>query len=114
VRTREQERVRKAQYRARKRAEVAGDATILDMRARPGRVEAGVRAELALLSAAAERPGLTEIALRLGAILDDQDAIVHHAAAAPVLDAVLGRLHDASRGHSGGKLLALREARREE
>jgi hypothetical protein len=109
VRTREQDRVYRAELRARKRSEAAA---VLPMRTRPGKVEAGVALELAGLAAAAERPGLAAISRRLAAILDDETETVHHAAAAKTLADVLGHLHDASRGHSGGKLLAMRQARR--
>ena len=114
VRTREQERDYRREYRARRRAETESDTTVVPMRTRPGRVEAGVQAELALLSAAGERPGLAAISRRLAAILDDTTATVHHASAARTLGDILGRLHEQSRGHSGGKLLKMREARREE
>jgi len=109
MRTREQDRIYRAELRARKRSDAA---TVVPMPARLGKVEAAVQLELSGLAAAAERPGLTAIALRLGAILDDQGAIVHHPAAAKALDAVLERLHEASRGHAvGSKLRLIREAR---
>jgi hypothetical protein len=114
VRTREEERIYRREYRARRRAETESNTTVVPMRTRPGKVEAGVALELAGLAAAAECPGLAAISRRLAAILDDQAAVVHHASAARVLGDVLGRLHDASRGHGGGKLLAMRQARRDE
>jgi hypothetical protein len=114
MRTREQDRVYRAELRARKRAEAETDATILDMPARPGDVEAAVRLELAGLAAAAERPGLAAATLRLAAILDDPGALVHHASAARVLGDILTRLHASKTNGDREKLLAMREARRDE
>jgi hypothetical protein len=84
------------------------------MRARTGRVEQGVKAELASLAAVADHPGIAAVALRLAMILDDSAQAPHHSAAGRTLADLLGRLHDASRGNAGGKLLAMRQARRDE
>jgi hypothetical protein len=46
-------------------------------------------------------------------ILDNQADTIHHAAAARALGEILTRLHRAHTGRAGGKLMAMRQARRE-
>jgi hypothetical protein len=59
---------------------------------RNGSVVAAVRAELDASAAAAERPGLTAVALALAAILDDAKHVPTQPAAARHLVAILGTL----------------------
>jgi hypothetical protein len=112
MRTREDERIRKARYRARKRAEATAEATVLRMPDRPGDVEAAVKLELAGLAAVADHPGLAAAVTQLAKIPDNPAAVIHHAASARALTDLLVRLHRASTGRNDGKLHALREARR--
>jgi hypothetical protein len=86
----------------------------MEMPARLGRVERGVQAELNGLAAAADYPGLAAVSRRLARVLDDDAEIAHHAAAARTLADILDRLHAQSRGRGGGKLLEMRQARRDE
>jgi hypothetical protein len=123
-RTAEQERLRKREYRARKRAEAAGDAvpgnvtSILSSRRGSVPVgefevfesaEAAVRYEIQLLPAAAERPSDVSAAIRLAQILDDRNAPGRVQAAEKLRSTM-----DALRGggsNSGSHLKNLREAR---
>jgi hypothetical protein len=117
MRTKEEERIYRRQWRAaRKREETAADATILTMPARPGEVEAGVKAELAGLAAAATHPGIAQAAIVVARVMDSERARAHWAAAARSLSDLLTHLHDASKGSNhpgGGKLIAMRKARDE-
>jgi hypothetical protein len=66
----------------------------------PGRVECGVRAELAGLT---ERPGLVAVALAMARVLDNPRAVSSQPAAAKVLASLLDQLHSASAcGRRGG------------
>jgi hypothetical protein len=114
MRTREEDTRYRRELRARQRAEKAADATVVPLPARAGAVEAGVRAELAGLSASADHPGIASMALRLAQIMDDSGQAPHHSAAGRTLADLLGRLHDASAGRGGGKLFAIRQTRRDE
>lgn len=115
MRTREEERLYRREWRARKREEAAAGATILKMPApKPStEVQDGVRAELAALAATVTHPGLVAAAMSMTRVLDDPQSAPHHPAAARSLDGLLQRLHEASKGNHGGKLLAMRQARRE-
>jgi hypothetical protein len=57
-----------------------------------GPVTLAVRAQLAGLPAAQERPGLVAIAIRLGQLMDTQSAVPQFSAAAKVLSEILGTL----------------------
>jgi hypothetical protein len=116
MRTREGERLYRRQWRARKREEAAAGATILTMPTPKPSSEVcdAVKQELAGLAAPADYPGVASAALSVARILDDTRQAAHHAAAARSLDSLLSRLHDASKGSRGGKLLKMREARRDE
>jgi hypothetical protein len=115
TRTREQERIRKAQYRERKRAESVADATILEMPTPQPvtTVQDAVQTELASLPAAVTHAGSAAAALAMARILDDATTKAHHAAAARVLADVLQRLHGKG-GATGGRLAVLRQTRRDE
>ena len=114
MRTREESREYMREYRKRKRAEAA--ATILTMPTPKPSTEVAdaVKQELAGLAASADHPAIAASAMRMAQILDDPKASPHYAAAARSLDVLLMRLHQASRGNNGGKLLAMRKARRTE
>jgi hypothetical protein len=116
MRTREEERLYRREWRARKREEAAAGATILTMPAATpsSEVADAVKQELAGLAASATCPGVASAAMSMAKIMDNPHATAHHAAAARSLDGLLQRLHDASKGSHGGKLLRMREARREE
>jgi hypothetical protein len=100
-RTREEERAYRREWR-RKRAEAAAGATVVWLpAAKPsseGEVQAGVKAEIAGLPAAASHPGITQAAYAMARILDTEEARPHHPAAARSLDSLLTRLHDLSKG----------------
>jgi hypothetical protein len=115
-RTREEERLYRRQWRARKREQAAAGATILTMPTPKPSTEVAdaIKQELAGLAASAHYPGIAQAALAMARIMDDSRASAHHASAARSLDGLLSRLHDASKGSRGGKLLRKREARREE
>jgi hypothetical protein len=67
----------------------------------PGRVEAGVEAEIAGLTEA--RPGLVQAALALARVMDNPRAVSSHPAAAKVLAGLLDTLRKgAARGRRGG------------
>jgi hypothetical protein len=90
MRTREEDRVYRAQLRARKKAEAAApdtDATILQMP--PPKpitdVQDGVKAELAGLPATTSHPGLVAAAMSMARILDDPKSALHHPSAARAL-----------------------------
>jgi hypothetical protein len=72
-----------------------------------GSVVAAVRDELNAAPAAAERPGLTAVALALAAILDDPQHVAVQPAAARQLVAILGTL--SKRTQRRGKLAVVRE-----
>jgi hypothetical protein len=118
MRSREQSREYMRQYRARKAAEVkaAADAVILQMPppAPVTTVQSAVRRELDSLTATPEHEGSAAVAMRLAAILDDEGQAIHFPATARALGEVLVRMHKASVGRSGGKLMAMRLARRDE
>jgi hypothetical protein len=65
-----------------------------------------VRAELDASAAAAERPGLTAVALALAAILDDSKHVPTQPAAARQLAAILGTL--SKRTQPRGKLAVVK------
>jgi hypothetical protein len=116
MRTREEDTRYRRELRARQRTEKAtADATVVNMPTRTGEVEQGVRAELAMLTASADHPGIASMALRLAQIMDDSAQAPHHSAAGRTLADLLGRLNDASaHARGGGKLLEMRQARRDE
>ena len=58
----------------------------------PGRVEAGVLAEIGALSTAATRQGLVEVAIALARVLDSPLAIAQHPSAAHRLSETLDKL----------------------
>jgi hypothetical protein len=71
-----------------------------------GSVVAAVRAELGASAAAAERPGVTAVALALAAILDDSKHVPAQPAAARQLVAILSTL--SKRGQRRGKLAVVK------
>ena len=71
-----------------------------------GCVVTAVHAELDVAPAAAERPGLTAVALALAAILDDPRHVAVQPAAARQLVAILGAL--SKRTQRGGKLAVVK------
>ena len=71
-----------------------------------GDVAAAVRAELDATAAAAERPGLTAVAVALAEILDDPRHVATQPAAARQLVAILGTL--SKRTQRQGKLAAVK------
>jgi len=75
-----------------------------------GAVEAAVRAQLGELPAAQERPGVSAVAIRLAEVLDREDAVPQHAAAARALIEVLGTLHKSSARRA--RLTAVRDMTR--
>ena len=109
--SREADRERKRRARERQRAEMAAGAVV--QFPAPSEVADAVKAELAGLPGAADRPGVSAAALRMAVVLDDVRLVPHWPSAARTLDVLLLRLHQASKGNRGGKLLAMRDARRE-
>lgn len=79
----------------------------------PGRVEAGVLAEIGSLSTAAARQGLVEIAIALARVLDSPLAIAQHASAAHRLSETLDKLRKGADGRTG-RLAAVRMMTRRE
>ena len=77
----------------------------------PGRVEAGVLAEIGELSTAANRQGLVEIAVALARVLDSPLAIAQHPSAAHRLSETLDKLRKGADGRSG-RLAAVRQMSR--
>lgn len=77
----------------------------------PGRVEAGVLAEIEGLSTAASRQGLVEIAIALARVLDSPLAIAQHASAAHRLSETLDKLRRGADGRMG-RLAAVRQMTR--
>jgi hypothetical protein len=73
-----------------------------------GCVVAAVRAELGAAPAAAERPGLTAVALALAAILDDPKHVPTQPAAAKVLVSLLDKLQSVSARGDRGQLALVR------
>ena len=84
------------QHKRRRRASLAAvptpPATEAPVDPADGRVTAAVRAQIAGLPAAEERPGLVEIALALCALLDNQAAVPQHPSAAHRLTEILDAL----------------------
>lgn len=74
----------------------------------PGRVESAVQVELAGLSAAAEQPGLAEVALAMGRLLDSRAQTAKPSAARQLM-AAMDTLHAASVRSRRGGLRAVRE-----
>lgn len=77
----------------------------------PGRVEAGVMAEIGELSTAGSRQGLVEIAIALARVLDSPLAIAQHPSAAHRLSETLDKLRKGADGRSG-RLAAVRQMSR--
>lgn len=77
----------------------------------PGRVEAGVLAEIGSLSTVANRQGLVEIALALAKVLDSPLAIAQHPSAAHRLSETLDKLRKGADGKTG-RLAAVRSMTR--
>lgn len=77
----------------------------------PGRVEAGVLAEIGSLSTTASRQGLVEIAIALARVLDSPLAIAQHASAAHRLSETLDKLRKGADSRTG-KLAAVRQMTR--
>ncbi len=59
----------------------------------PGRVVAAVEAELELIGARVWRPGLSEVAVSMGRLLDNAQAFGQHASAGRALQRCLEELH---------------------
>ena len=78
----------------------------------PGRVEAGVMAEIGALSTVASRQGLVEIAIALARVLDSPLAIAQHASAAHRLSETLDKLRKGADGRTG-RLAAVRSMTRQ-
>ncbi len=74
----------------------------------PGRVEAGVLAEITGLSTAASRQGLVEIAIALARVLDSPLAIAQHPSAAHRLSETLDKIRRGSESRKG-KLASVRQ-----
>ena len=77
----------------------------------PGRVEAGVLAQIAGLSTAATRQGLVEIAIALARVLDSPLAIAQHPSAAHRLSETLDKIAKGADSRKG-KLAAVRSMTR--
>lgn len=77
----------------------------------PGRVEAGVLAEIDGLSTAASRQGLVEIAIALARVLDSSLAIAQHPSAAHRLSETLDKIRKGSDSRQG-KLASVRQMTR--
>lgn len=77
----------------------------------PGRVEAGVLAEIEGLSTAASRQGLVEVAISLARVLDKPLAISQHPAAAHRLSETLDKLRQGA-DQKAGKLATVRSMTR--
>ena len=69
--------------------------------AEPGRVEAGVLAEIAMLSTAHKRPGLVQGALAMARLLDSSLNVPQHAPAMARLQAVLAELRVGADARTG-------------
>jgi len=94
-------RERRANGQTRPASVVAIPSAVVSESSGPGRVEAGVQAELAGL--AQSRPGLAAAALALARILDNPRAVSSQPAAAKTLVVLLDRLFSASpRSRRGG------------
>lgn len=79
--------------------------------AEPGRVEAGVLAEIDGLSTAANRQGLVEIAIALARVLDSPLAMAQHASAAHRLSETLDKIRKGADSRKS-KLAAVRQMTR--
>jgi hypothetical protein len=113
MRTREEDRLYRREYRARKRAEAAAGSTTVVTDAASTQVFDAVKAELAPLPVTVTRPGLVAAALAMTRVLDDPAQAPHHPAAARSLGDILARLHSNSR-RGETKLAAMRVARHNE
>lgn len=73
----------------------------------PGPVESGVQAEISDLAAEA-RPGIAQVALALGRLMDNPRAVNQQPAAAKVLTTILDKLHQAEAPGRRGNLAVVR------
>lgn len=107
--TREEHRLYMREWRKRRAEEEA--AALRALHPATTAVEIAVRAEPSGLAGVDTHPGLAAACLVLAKTLDDPGMLPHHAAAARSLTLLLGRIHEASRGATRGKLAAMRHLR---